>query len=81
MSELKPCPFCGRQVAGITDCGETTCFAAINCFCFDTCVNKTYTVVCNRQSGGCGATGGYHRTESEAIEAWNRRASDGMDQR
>ena len=34
------------------------------------------TVVCNVNKGGCGASGGYYPTESEAIEAWNRRAGE-----
>jgi hypothetical protein len=32
-----------------------------------------FAVCCNRNNGGCGATGGFARTVIEAIMNWNRR--------
>jgi len=36
--------------------------------------DPTYAAVCDFNNKGCGASGGYRETESEAIEAWNQRS-------
>jgi Lar family restriction alleviation protein len=70
MSELKSCPFCGKQVALIDNCHELE-----DCENFERCeATGYYAVVCDVNEGGCGASGGYARTEQEAVAAWNRRA-------
>ena len=71
MSEkLKRCPFCGKEVAVVSSCVEVE-----GCGNFESCGGAGYScVVCDAQNGGCGASGGYHDTREEAIDAWNRRA-------
>lgn len=71
MKELKACPFCGKQVAEITNCIELE-----DCANFEACDNCGFVcVVCSANNGGCGATGGYAPTEKQAVEKWNRRAT------
>lgn len=65
MTKLKPCPFCGGTVVDVANEEYAT--------------RIYYYVVCNYSKGGCGANGGVCTTETEAIEAWNRR--DGEDER
>ena len=68
--KLLPCPFCGKQVALIDNCHELE-----DCENFERCESTGYyAVVRDVNEGGCGASGGYARTEHEAISAWNRRA-------
>ena len=72
MSELKPRPFCGGQNIGLDSCkglGE--------CENFEACRSEYYTLVCDWNKGGCGASSGYYPTMKEAIEAWNRRVDNG----
>ena len=72
MKELKPCPFCGNEKLIITTCEELElCDNLEKCECI-----PCYTVCCDFHQGGCGAASGYRQTESEAIEAWNRRAGE-----
>lgn len=40
------------------------------------CTLGFYSMVCNVNKGGCGASSGYFSTVEKAIEAWNRRVSD-----
>lgn len=79
MSELKPCPFCGKTVATISDAHETE-----ECFHFesDVCPCEEFEVacscgmkliVCGINDGGRGASTGYFNSEEEAINAWNKR--------
>ena len=67
MKELTPCPFCGNEKLVILDEG---CSSEI----YENIPN--YAVCCDFYRGGCGATSRYHRTEEEAIEAWNRRVGE-----
>ena len=78
MADLLPCPFCGRSVAELTTAKELEyCkkFEEDTCPCFEfgeaTC--NLYTVVCNYQIGGCGATSGYFTDRDKAIMRWNTR--------
>ena len=66
MEKLKPCPFCGEygSVRLMTRHGK------------DGWRDRFY-VLCEYDSGGCGASGGWYHTKEEAIEAWNRRADNG----
>ena len=66
MSEetLKPCPFCG---------GEAT----IRIFKGKDGWRDRYAILCRYDEGGCGAESGLYHYMSEAIEAWNRRVTDG----
>jgi len=70
MSELKPCPFCGRVDKLIIDEVHQR---------MDDIVIRQYRVCCSAagDNTGCGASCGYQLTEEEAIERWNRRANDG----
>ena len=56
--ELKPCPFCGKEVARILTSGEQ-----FRVYC------PAYA-----SDGGCGAGSGYTKTKTEAIAKWNNRA-------
>lgn len=80
MSEIKfePCPFCGCNVAILTTAKELEyCkkFEDEECACFEfgegNC--NLYTVVCNYQEGGCGASCGYFTDSEKAIKRWNTR--------
>lgn len=70
MTELKPCPFCGKTDSlEVSDCGSLE-----ECGMFEECGEFAYkTVVCNVNKKGCGATSGYASTKEEAIEKWNTR--------
>lgn len=72
-NKLLPCPFCGKTETpkcvndfelGYIPRGDATGY---------------YCVICDHLHGGCGAAGGFRESEDEAIKAWNRRASNGMD--
>lgn len=54
---LDPCPFCGNN--------EVPRICQTLGSCVDVC--------CVAAVGGCGASTGHHKTEAEAIAAWNRR--------
>ena len=71
--ELRPCPFCGADVAVVYDCEELeACDAAC-----DSCTKeRTYQVVCDFTRHGCGASTGARETRIEAEFAWNHRAGD-----
>ena len=73
MAELKPCPFCGKNVPNVGTIAdhEFTCEDDMS-YEYD---STHFDVVCAATAGGCGAsTGKRYETPEEAIEAWNRRA-------
>lgn len=59
---LLPCPHCGNAAAPRLWGG----------FLEDP--SRDGTVVCDFHNGGCGAAVGWERTQSRAIQSWNRRA-------
>jgi Lar family restriction alleviation protein len=61
----KPCPFCGKTEIVVFDDQQVHIVWR---------GNVTYAAVCDFNNKGCGASGGYRETESEAIEAWNQRS-------
>ena len=61
MEKLKSCPFCGSK-------------PTIRIFKGKDGWRNSYAVICRYDEGGCGAESGLYHYESEAIEAWNRRA-------
>ena len=63
MSELKPCPFCGREKITIVTTED-----------LDMGGEFGYFACCDAQWGGCGACSGWRATEEEAADLWNRRA-------
>ena len=82
MSDLKPCPHCGKtetlefatrreeeDCPRFEDCEAKECKRGA-CDYFDT----WDSVVCSVSSGGCGASGGYASCPAKAAEKWNRRA-------
>ena len=82
--ELKPCPFCGKSVATLSNAKELE-----DCSLFEdddrcpACMDWSggcgyHTVVCGVPEGGCGAASGYYASKEEAVSAWNRRAKDAV---
>lgn len=71
MSELKPCPFCEKEIAEIADCKRLE-----ECANFEECpADEPYVcVVCSMDKGGCGTSSGYYDSDEKAVAAWNRRA-------
>jgi len=67
MSKLKPCPFCGASGISVHLSRER----------YETEKIWQYQVICNYNLGGCGASACYSGTEIDAINAWNRRATQG----
>ena len=75
MSELKPCPFCGKLMSvSCMSAAQIDLLDADDIY-YDVAASR-FAVVCSVNLEGCGATGGYHGTVEGAIEAWNRRAGD-----
>jgi ssDNA-binding Zn-finger/Zn-ribbon topoisomerase 1 len=78
--KIEKCPFCGKQIAEITNHFAEGLFFICNdleeCRHFEKCpATEPYVcVVCNMHEGGCGASSGYYDSEAKAIAAWNRRA-------
>ena len=60
LAELMPCPFCGGKPNDELE---------------DNGSNVTW-VICDNVKDGCGCEGPYKHTPEDAIEAWNRRASE-----
>lgn len=77
--KMAPCPFCGKDVAVLTDMHdleECANFEDEDCPCEQYEPSGRcgyYTVVCNANKGGCGSSSGYFPTEQQAIQAWNKR--------
>nr|DAP58851.1 MAG TPA: restriction alleviation protein [Caudoviricetes sp.] len=73
--KLKPCPFCGGikifvgSVAEIEYMDETNENYVLD--------SGVFQVVCDYNSGGCGASSGCCLSKDVAIAAWNRRADNG----
>ena len=67
MSELKPCPFCGNKHLSVVKHDSKYGWRPF------------YYVLCDYGEGGCGSSGQWNHEESDAIEAWTRRANDGTD--
>ena len=65
-TKIAVCPFCGETVARVVTYSELT-YNEID-------DDNSYCVCCNYLDGGCGACGGFHDSEEEAIRAWNQRA-------
>ena len=79
--KLKHCPFCGANVAEIPnahDLEECANFADEICPCenYEAVDCSYFTVLCNMNKGGCGASSGYYVTEEKAIAAWNMRVKE-----
>ncbi len=73
MLKLKPCPFCGEELAVVSKITEG-CFIKYQIVCDDSSYRKgAYDGV---YVYGCGGSTGYYDTRSEAIDAWNTRAND-----
>jgi len=76
-STLIYCPFCGKTVAELSNAKDIE-----ECRNYDKCPHyegeecSMFTVVCNYNNGGCGASIGYHATAEAAIETWNKRADN-----
>lgn len=83
--DLKPCPFCGKDVAEfgtaleLEDCAnyddEHKCPAffpfGVEC--------GLVKIVCNVNKGGCGASTGYSWEKEDAVRKWNGRLHEGDD--
>ena len=74
MAKLKPCPFCGGKRLFVGTVAEIEMQDEDHP---DYSYNRTiYTVCCSFDKGGCGASVGAMRSELDALNAWNRRASE-----
>lgn len=60
---MKSCPFCGKNVARAARYKEIR----------DDDVVGGRIVICDFKKGGCGSATGWHRTEQQAIKAWDER--------
>lgn len=72
MPELIPCPFCGSTTA-------PTIMNQYEAQWIDNDMNaedQSMVVCCAAKKFGCGASTGFCDTAEQAVEAWNRRASD-----
>ena len=63
--KLKPCPFCGTNVAKLTNEAEAY---------FGEGVGLYRIVVCDAEKDGCGASTGCYGLDKVAAERWNQRA-------
>ena len=63
---LKHCPFCGK-----TD--TVKCLRESEIKEEEANGEDYFTVICDYQYGGCGSSGGYRKTEEDAIKLWNTR--------
>lgn len=66
LSQLRACPFCGREVAKVMTARELFRDEGIEGI-------GGFYAICGVNEGGCGTSSGWHKTEEEAMEAWNRR--------
>ena len=66
--QLQRCPFCGMDVADIYSTDDR----AIEDGEEPTTPNR-FTIVCNFNANGCGATCGYHDSIAQAVARWNTR--------
>ena len=73
---LEPCPFCGGEAEIIDEHDEYIAKwgEPFDEWEFGTASYWYKAVVCCVDKGGCGAIGGWRKTEAEAIKAWNTRA-------
>ena len=65
---LKKCPFCGMEVAEVWSDKMKAEDEGRQFF-----GTERFTVVCNFNKRGCGATCGYHDSVTMAIDKWNTR--------
>lgn len=71
MTELEPCPFCGKSVAYVCTVAE------VDGDDDNEWSNTHYVTVCNFDNGGCGSCGTCNNeTPEQAAEAWNRRVDN-----
>lgn len=82
MEKLKRCPFCGKDVAVVSnlqDCEICANFEDENCPNYETEGSDgcPHFIICDHSKGGCGAATGWYLTLDEAAEAWNRRDENG----
>ena len=64
--QLQRCPFCGMESAELITQAELWGEG-----CED--LAGRYTVCCSRDTGGCGATCGFHDSPDQAVSRWNTR--------
>ena len=73
MTELKPCPFCGREAEIIAETKRNIGFT-IWCECKE-CSART----CPNMENPAHAIKSIERCKEKAIESWNRRTNDEVD--
>lgn len=66
--KIKACPHCGNTNLGVVADGVECLLGPDE--------NDNCAVICSVTSNGCGAMSGWYPTETEAINAWNRRAGN-----
>ena len=67
--KLQKCPFCGKDFATIVDQFELNDYHDKD----EDKYARMYTVVCDHEKGGCGATCGFKSSPYYASLSWNTR--------
>lgn len=79
MSELKPCPFCGKENTAMLEtaksCEECLHFEDEKCPAYEDNDCPFKAIVCCCYKGGCGASSGWRTSVDEVIKLWNMRAN------
>lgn len=65
-NNLKPCPFCGKDVATVVTNIELNELEPHE-------EPEQFAVVCDFCKGGCGSMSGWAMSEERAVENWNKR--------
>lgn len=73
--ELKPCPFCGNNVARKVLTSEEMNDEIKPVYDFENYIapEDQFVVCCDFHAGGCGACGGWQSSVEDAAKLWNKR--------
>ena len=69
LPKIKSCPFCGSAIA-------PRIFSAYDAFpegMLKSSIEEHWSIICDANDGGCGASGRYCTSKVKAVEEWNKR--------